>query len=247
MDTILIDINCDVGEGIGNEAELLPLISSCNIACGGHAGDEITMQEVMQLAKQNDVKVGAHPSYPDKENFGRKTLNIANEELKKSIKNQLDVFIKILEEAQLPLHHIKPHGALYNDVARNLSLAKVFLEVIKAYKEHCFLYAPFGSIISKEAIEQGFQIKYEAFADRNYNADLSLVARSQSNAIIEAPELVLEHLLNIAKNGKVISSTEESIVIKADTFCVHGDTSSALEILTYLSEELPKNQIEIRK
>lgn len=242
-----IDINCDLGEGVGNEAELLPLISSCNIACGGHAGDEITMREVMELAKFNDVKIGAHPSYPDRANFGRKTLNISTKELQKSIQEQLDIFSMTLREMQLPLHHIKPHGALYNDIAKDVHLAKVFLEAISSYKELCFLYVPFSSVVSQEALKEGFKIKYEAFADRNYNSDLSLVSRKESNALIESPEKVLEHLLNMVTNGTVVSSTKEKITIKAETFCIHGDTPTALEILTYLSAELPKNQVEIKK
>ncbi len=247
METVFIDINCDVGEGVGNESDLLPLISSCNIACGGHAGDADTMQRVVQLAKQHHIKVGAHPSYPDRANFGRLSMDIDAKTLQDSIKNQLKSFVEILEAAILELHHIKPHGALYNDVAKNVNLARIFLKAIETYKTECFLYVPYGSVILREAKAQGFKIKQEAFADRNYNNDLSLVSRKQPNALIENPKNVLQHLLTIVKRGEVITASKERVIIEADTYCVHGDTPSALKILTYLSKELPKHQVQLSK
>ena len=247
MDRFEIDINCDVGEGVGNEGNLLPLISSCNIACGGHAGDNKSMKDVIRLAKQHHVKIGAHPSYPDRENFGRVSMHLSPEILEQSIKDQLEAFMQIMNNEQAHLHHIKPHGALYNDIAKNAGLAKLFLKAVETYKNKCSLYVPFGSKISEEANKQGFQIKYEAFADRNYNEDLSLVSRSRSKAIIEAPEKVLGHLLSMIKNDRVITVDENSIPIKAETFCVHGDTPSAYKILTYLSHKLPEHQVRIKK
>lgn len=240
-----IDINCDVGEGVGNEASLLPLISSCNIACGGHAGDIATMTQGVKLAKKNNVKIGAHPSYPDKPNFGRQVMSISNDLLKKSIIDQLKAFDMVLENEAANLHHIKAHGALYNQTAKDHDLAKLYLEAIKEYKVKAFLYVPFGSIIAQLAIESGFNIIYEAFGDRNYNSDLSLVSRQFDNAMIKEPHKVLKHVLPIIKEGKVKTASKEYVEIRANTLCIHGDTSSAFQILMYLSEELPNHGVQL--
>lgn len=247
MNRIYININSDVGEGIGNEKDLLPLISSCNIACGGHAGNNQTMLEVAQLAFLNGVKIGAHPSYPDRENFGRISMSITESELITSIRTQVSSFKSILKKEDIPLHHIKPHGALYNDLATDSHLSKVFLNAVKGFKNTASLYVPFNSCIAKEAIAQGFKIQLEAFADRNYNMNLSLVSRKLPNAVIEDPEQVLKHLLCMINKKKVRTLKGKKVSIVADTYCIHGDTSSALQILHYLSRELPKYNIHIEK
>ncbi len=245
MKSIYIDINCDVGEGIGNESDLLPLISSCNIACGGHAGDIATMTKVVAIAEEYRVKVGAHPSYPDRENFGRLSMKMSSDDLITSIQQQLERLTSVLHKNDIKLHHIKPHGALYNDIAKNGVLAKTFLDAIRQYKEKVFLYVPYGSKIASLAVQQNFAIKYEAFGDRNYNVDLSLVSRKVPNAVIEDPEKVLQHLLLIINKHQVKAQNSSMVALKADTFCIHGDTKSALQILMYLSVELPKYNIEI--
>lgn len=247
MDVFNIDINCDVGEGVGNEADIFPYISSCNIACGGHAGDKETMRKIASLAKQNTIKVGSHPSYPDKANFGREVMDISKSDLKQSIKQQLSNFDKVLEQQGIPLHHIKAHGALYNQTAKDRELADVYLDAIQGYKQKAILYVPFGSVIAEQAVAQGFKVWFEAFADRNYNSDLSLVSRKQENALIEEPEAVLRHILPIIKNEEVLTINGEFSKIKADTLCIHGDTVSALKILMYLSKQLPQNQVRIQK
>ncbi|MFK5973181.1 MAG: 5-oxoprolinase subunit PxpA [Flavobacteriaceae bacterium] len=247
MNRVYININSDIGEGIGNEKDLLPLISSCNIACGVHSGNDKTMAEVAQLAYCNGVKVGAHPSYPDRKNFGRVSLNISEDKLITSIKTQLAGLRAILEKENIPLHHIKPHGALYNDLATNTHLSRVFLRAVERYKNTASLYVPFNSCIAKEAITQGFNIHHEAFADRNYNLDLSLVSRKTRNAVIEEPQDVLEHLLCMVNEKKVQTLKGKKVPIVADTYCIHGDTPSALQILHYLSIELPKYNIHIKR
>ena len=247
MKAIYIDINCDVGEDIGNEAELLPLISSCNIACGGHAGDDASMAQVVKLAKKYGVRIGAHPSYPDKENFGRSSMDIGSTELTNSIRAQIHALKTILHKEQVSLHHIKPHGALYNDLAKNEALADLFLKAIATYRESVVLYAPPGSMIAKKAIKHGFKVKLEAFADRNYNQDLSLVSRKLPNAVLNDPKLVLDHLVRMVRENKVATIDGRESHIEAQTYCLHGDTPNALQILMYLSEELPKKQIYIQK
>ncbi len=241
-----IDINCDVGEGMGNEADIMPLVSSCNIACGAHAGNPQIIRETIRLAQKWKVKIGAHPSYPDRANFGRKVMEISSEALILSIRKQLLNFMEMLKKERAELHHIKPHGALYNEIAKNKIQANVFLEAIKDF-ESIPLYVPFQSEIHKAARKRGFPIVIEAFADRNYNSNLTLVSRREENALIQDPKEVLVRILSMVKDGKVISVQGEHVAINANTFCVHGDTPSALEILAYLHRELPKHHIQISK
>ncbi|SIR28259.1 5-oxoprolinase subunit PxpA [Maribacter ulvicola] len=241
-----IDINCDVGEGVGNEKDLFPMISSCNIACGGHAGSKETIQLCLELAKKYQVKVGAHPSYPDKENFGRVSMSILNDELVKSIQTQMQLFEAAGKEMSIPLHHIKAHGALYNDIAKDVQLAEIFLTAILAYKKSVVLYVPFDSIIQKIAMNNGFKVMVEAFADRNYNDDLSLVPRKKQNALINSDQEVLDHILRMYKDKEVKTITGKHMPIEADTYCIHGDTPAALQILTYLTNELPHHNLQVK-
>ena len=240
-----IDFNCDVGEGIENEYLLMPFISSCNIACGGHYGDKNTIDKTIQLAIENKVKIGAHPSFPDKENFGRKIMNISYDELEKSIVFQMNLFEECLQKKNAKMHHIKAHGALYNLIAKDKKTATVFVNAIKKYIKKAYVYVPFQSAIEEVAIENNIKIKYEAFADRNYNDDLSLVSRSKSNAIIYNPIEVYQHVLKMVQNKAVITVSNSVIKIKADTFCVHGDTKNALEILKEVTQMLRTQNIHI--
>lgn len=240
-----IDINCDVGEGLGNEAVLFPNISSCNIACGGHAGNELSIGMAIDLAQQYNVKLGAHPSYPDRENFGRLSLEISDLDLIKSIQGQLQTFAKICQDKGGVFHHIKPHGALYNDITKNKQLAAVFLRAMAEYKAQVCLFVPYGSVIEKLAIKQGFNVKREAFADRNYTEDLSLVSRKHDNALITTGPNVLEHLLIMFNEHKVKTINGDMFPIKADTYCIHGDTPAASDILAYLTMKLSEYNIQV--
>ncbi len=242
-----LDINCDVGEGLHNEAQLFPYISSCNLACGGHAGDPETMKRVIRLAIKHQIKIGAHPSYPDREHFGRKSMLLPPEVFKESIRAQVDLLNTLIRDHGASMHHIKAHGALYNDLAKDKDLAKTYLESILHYKDKISLYVAYGSVIAEEALKMGFNITYEAFGDRNYLKDLSLVPRSRPNALITDPELVLKHLLLMIKKGVVQVPEGDLVPIVANTYCIHGDTVSAYEILVYLSEELPKQHIHLEK
>jgi len=242
-----ININCDVGEGAGNEGYLLPLISSCSIACGGHAGNEASMREVVRLALRHNVLIGAHPSYPDKENFGRISMAITEDELVSAVQNQIASLVMILSEEKATLNHIKPHGALYNDLAKNDKLSAVFLAAVSQYKDSAAIYVPYDSVLEKSAIANGFDIKREVFVDRNYNDDLSLVRRTDLNALISNPQNVLEHLTRMINKKKVRTIAETEIDLIADTYCLHGDTPNVLEILAYLNHHLPKTKIRIAK
>lgn len=238
MDKITIDLNCDLGEGLNNEAQLIPYLSSCNIACGGHAGDKSTMQQVVRLAKQNNVKIGAHPSFPDKINFGRKIVQMTPNDLKSTLIEQIENLLKITSSESVTLNHIKPHGALYNLAAKESKIANVIAEVLKHFDMNLKLYAPYDSVMAEVAKQQKIEIVYEAFADRNYNSDLSLVSRSNPEALITDSNLVFEHVKRIINIGKVKAINGVEVRLKVDTFCVHGDQQNALEVLRNLSTNL---------
>ena len=233
-----IDFNCDVGEGVGNERELMPFIQSCNIACGGHAGNELSMKEVVALAIKHNIKIGAHPSYPDIENFGRRSIKMGKSELAEAILHQIDTLHRVVIDASGRLNHIKAHGALYNDLAVNEALSFDFLNSIEDYKKKLNLFVPYGCVIAKMAVKNGFTIVYEAFADRNYNDDLSLVSRKDNNAVITDPGIMLKRVLEIKNNGSITTITGKQRPIKASTFCLHSDTENIIESIKYLYQNL---------
>lgn len=240
-----IDINCDLGEGLPNDSELMPYISSCNIACGGHAGTVQSIDKTIALAIKNKVKIGAHPSYPDKENFGRKPLTITPDNLQKSLESQLQLFLDRLKLQNTKLHHIKAHGALYNASAKNKTIAEIIVKSVKNISKSVFLYVPFNSEIEKVAKKNDLNVQYEAFIDRNYNQDGSLVARNQENAVITDKEEALQHLLKMVEHKQITTIFKKEINIKADTFCIHGDNTKAIELLKHLHKKLPKKGISI--
>lgn len=240
-----IDINVDVGEGVGNESQLMPYISSCNIACGGHAGTIDLMRHIVRLAKKHKVKIGAHPSFPDKENFGRIVMKMSNQELLNSIQKQLLNLLTIIEEEQTTLHHIKPHGALYNLAAVDKNVAKVIVKAVKSINLPVKLYVPYNSVIASVAIEQGVEIMFEAFADRNYNDDLTLVSRSQKNAVIQDFDMLFNHVYGMFYSKKVVTVQGTIKTIKADTFCVHGDNPNAVKIIKQLKDKLKSLNIDV--
>jgi len=240
-----IDINVDLGEGIGNESQLMPYISSCNIACGGHTGDANTMRKVVKLAKKHNVKIGAHPSFPDKENFGRIPMEIPSVVLFKSIKKQIRDLLSVLKEEHARLHHIKPHGALYNLATVDEKTAKIIIEVIKCIALPVKLYVPYNSVIANVAIQNNIPIVYEAFADRNYNDDLTLVSRDKSNAIIDNDVALFNHIYRMVSTEKVKAISGSEIAIKANTFCIHGDNLEAVNLVKSLRINLETKGIHI--
>lgn len=231
----MVHLNADVGEGVDNEELLMPFLSACSIACGGHAGDEDSMTKVIALAIKNKVEIGAHPSYPDTANFGRKTIDISTEELQLSIQSQIRSLEKIVQSFNVDLDHIKPHGALYNDVAINEKRATEFLNAIISYKPHIKLFVPYQSAIATEAKYMGFKIVYEGFADRNYNEDLTLVSRKRPDAVITDLDLIENHVRRMLVDHVVETTTGKTPLIKVDTICVHSDTKHSPKILERLN------------
>lgn len=246
MHQFSIDINADVGEGIGNEAALLPLISSCNIACGGHAGDLDTMRIVVELAKEHRVKIGAHPSFPDQENFGRTVVDMSCAALFTSIKGQIKSLMSVVRDTHAAMHHVKPHGALYNLAAVDKDTAMVIIEVMKSIALPLELYVPYGSVIADLAVAEKIPVMYEAFADRNYNEDLTLVSRKKDNAIITDSEAVFRHVHQIVKRQKVRCISGVEVPTKAETFCIHGDNPKALDLAKDLREKLTNSGIKVQ-
>lgn len=235
-------INCDMGEGFANEHLLMPYLSACNIACGGHVGDLHSMEQVAGLALQHQVAVGAHPSYPDAANFGRVSISIPEEALIHSISNQVAQLKSIVEKQGHSLTHIKAHGALYHDIAQDPKKAQQFLKAIAPYRTECQLYVPDRSVVAEEALKQGFSLVYEAFADRNYTDDLKLVSRTQAHALITEPERVLEHVLRMHRQQTVQTISGKLLPIQADTFCVHSDTDNAPTIVQHLHQAFSSHE-----
>ena len=244
---ITIDLNADLGEGVGNEARLMPLLSSCNIACGGHAGNSESIREMLALAKHHGVKAGAHPSYPDREHFGRKTLKLPPGALQKSLEEQIVLFQTVAAELGVDFHHIKAHGALYNDLSDDPALGASYLKALAPIRKHIRVFGPCGSGFVRLARERGFEVWEEAFADRGYNADGTLVSRRIEGSILTKPEAVWNQLREMILHGRVRTLEGSWIDISPRTYCLHGDTPNALEILMYLSNKLSSEFIRIDK
>ncbi len=241
-----IDINADLGEGLGNETQLIPFISSCNIACGGHAGNESSMRKVVKLAKRYGVKIGAHPSFPDVENFGRTIMHMSCTALFTSIKDQINALYCIVAKENANLHHVKLHGALYNLAMKDEKVANVIVEVLKSLNLPVYLYVPFKSVIEQIAVEHNIPIIYEAFADRNYNDDLTLVSRDNNNAVLDEEDEVFQHVYRMVSRGKIKTLSGKEIDIKAHTFCIHGDNPRAIGIANKLKTSLELKGFQIR-
>lgn len=223
-------INMDAGEGVVGEYELYPFVNALNVACGGHYGDEHTIFDTLNHATNYDIELGAHPSYPDKENFGRVSLELSSEELTASMVDQIECFSRVASGLGTAWTHIKPHGALYNDLAKNASLAEVFLNAVKPYNDKT-LYLQESSVIALKAKEHGFKVAHEYFIDRNYLAIDRLVPRSEQEAVISDPKRALDHLHCMVdkKSLKLLDGAE--IPIKPHTFCIHSDHKATPQII----------------
>lgn len=229
---------------MNNEDLLFPYISSCNIACGGHAGDVKSMRSVIQLAKEHGVRIGAHPSFPDRENFGRVAMSMSSDELRSSLVAQLTAFTRIAAECRAEVHHVKAHGALYNLAAKDQEVAKVFLSAVGELKK-VPIYAPIGSEMALLGKQFEVPVIYEAFADRNYNEDLSLVSRKHTEALILDPDQMLIHVFEIVRSSRVKTITGKYKHIKADTLCIHSDSDNSQNLVKSLYDNLIREGIQI--
>ena len=246
-----ININCDLGESsklhsTENDPLLLNIVNSANIACGYHAGDKKTMEKTIEISKINKVSIGAHPSFNDKENFGRKKLDLPPVEITKLIIDQINLLSEIAKSKEMKVTHVKPHGALNNMACENYELAKVIAEsIIKTNKDLIFL-VPTGSQMEKVGKKLGMKIASEIFADRNYEDDGNLVSRSKKNAMITDPKIAEEHIIKMVQNQALNCYSGKKISCKIDSVCVHGDSPSAVNTAKQIKEGLIKSGVTLK-
>jgi UPF0271 protein len=236
-----IDLNCDMGENVGTDEDIMPYITSANIACGFHAGDEMSMQTTVRLAKRYGVAVGAHPGWKDLEGFGRREMSLSADEVEALVLYQIGALYAIAKAEGMELHHVKPHGALYNQAAKDKILASAIARAVKQFSTDLILIGLAGSGLIEAGIAAGLRVAREGFPDRNYNPDGSLVSRKQANAIIESSEDVAVHALKLSQQGINVGGQS----IRVDTLCLHGDHPRAAQNAKLVREALEKSNIEI--
>ena len=246
-----ININCDLGEkskyhSIENDPELLNIVNSANIACGYHAGDEETMNMVIKISKSNGVSIGAHPSFNDLENFGRKRINLTSSEINKLIINQYEILQKVAQKHNEKVTHIKPHGALNNMACENFELANTIAKAINNIDKNIIFLVPTGSQMEIAAKKLNMKIACEIFADRNYEDDGNLVSRSKDHALITNPEVAKKHVLNMVKNQALNCYSGKQIPCEIDSVCIHGDNQSSLATAKSIRENLISNGLILK-
>ena len=241
-----IDINCDMGEGMSNDADMMPFISSANIACGYHAGNEKTLWDTIRLAKENNVAIGAHVSFLDRANFGRSEIVLPVATIYELVIQQLIIIREIADSFEMKLNHVKPHGALYNMAARDAGIAKAIAEAVRDFDHNLMVYGLSNSLSIKEANAVGLRTANEVFADRAYLDDGSLVPRSQKGALIEDDKKAIEQVLQMIHKKTVITQSGKEIPILADTICIHGDNAHAAVFAKSIYETLKQNQVVIK-
>jgi 5-oxoprolinase (ATP-hydrolysing) subunit A len=241
-----IDLNCDMGEGMPYDADIMPCITSVNIACGYHAGNEEIMKKTIDLALNYNVALGAHPGFADTENFGRKELYLLRGVYYDLIIEQLTILKKITDSFNTTIHHVKPHGALYNMSARDKTLASIIAQAIKDFDNKLILYGLSGSESIREAKALNLQTANEVFADRTYQDDGTLTPRSKTNALIEDENAGVQQVLQMITQKTVTSVNNKTIPIIAETICIHGDGGRAVELAQLIHQNFKQNNIAIR-
>tara|TARA_B100001173_G_scaffold282612_1_gene267581 strand:+ start:240 stop:1043 length:804 start_codon:yes stop_codon:yes gene_type:complete len=246
-----ININCDLGEkskfhSIKNDPELLNIVNSANVACGYHAGDEETMEMVVKISKANGVSIGAHPSFNDPENFGRKRINLSSSEINKLIIDQYEILQKIALKNNENVTHIKPHGALNNMACEDLNLSTLIAKTINSIDKNIIFLVPTGSKMEIAAKKLNMKIACEIFADRNYEDDGNLVSRTKKNALITNPEIAKDHVLSMVKNQALNCFSGKQIPCEIDSICIHGDNLSSLSTAKAIKENLIANDINLK-
>ena len=246
-----ININCDLGEksklhSNKNDPDLLDIVNSANVACGFHAGDVETMHQVVQISKKNGVSIGAHPSFNDPENFGRKRMNLSSVEIKKLIFDQYDILQKISVQYGRNVTHIKPHGALNNMACEDIELATILASAINEINKDLIYLVPTGSKMEIAAKKLNMKIACEIFADRNYEDDGNLVSRKKPHALITDPEQAKKHVLNMVKNQALNCHSGKQIPCEIDSVCIHGDNESSLATAKSIRDNLTNNGLKLK-
>ena len=245
-----ININCDLGESsklhsTKNDPLLLKIVNSANIACGYHAGDKLTMEKTIETSKKNKVSIGAHPSFKDPENFGRKRINLPSTEIKKLIVDQINILSGIADEKGMKVTHVKPHGALNNMACEDYDLAKIISESIVEINKNLIFLVPTGSQMEKAGKKLGIKIAAEIFADRNYEDDGNLVSRSKKNAMITNPDIAKKHVIKMVESQALNCYSGKRIPCDIDSVCVHGDGKSAVDTAKQIREGLIKSGVTL--
>jgi len=243
---LVVDLNADLGEGAGHDDELLQLVSSASIACGFHAGDPVSILASIRAARERGVAVGAHPSFADRENFGRMEVALPAGEAFAIVAYQLGAFQAMATAAGARVNHVKPHGALYNMAVRDEKLAEWIVQTVLAVDPSLLLFAPGESALERAAQSAKLRVVREVFADRNYLADGSLVPRTRPDALLHDPEEAAVRVLRMLREGVVRSVEGKDVEVQAETICVHGDTPGAVEFARSLRTSLEKNGVSIQ-
>lgn len=253
MDALKIDLNADMGEStslwpyeVENDFLLLHEVSSMNLACGFHAGDPTTMGLLIEKALSLNVAIGAHPSYPDRENFGRVSLKRELKAIYDDMLYQVGILQDLLRSRGAKIHHVKLHGALYNDAANNPELATTIIDAMESVDRDLILYGLSGSLLNKIAQGRGIKVAHEAFADRNYEPTGLLTPRSSAGALVINKEAVEERVVSMIKYQKVTAIDGSQIDLTADTICIHSDSPGALQLAKALNERFKNEGIERR-
>lgn len=240
-----IDLNADLGEGSSHDSKIIPLVSSVNISCGAHAGDRNSMLQAILLAARAHVAIGAHPGYDDRPHFGRRALQLPTEELQSSIRSQLLTFRRACEECAAAVHHVKPHGALYNQANHDPDLAECLVKVIAEVFPSTLLYCPPMGSMRQAALLHGLRPIAEGFIDRRHLDDGSLVPRSDPKAVISSTEETVAQFLSIALDQKVTTITGQMIPMPAKTLCIHGDGAHPEKILQSIGSSMKEHAVQI--
>ena len=246
-----ININCDLGEKSKHHSnkydpDLLDIVNSANVACGFHAGDEESMNQVVQISKKNGVSIGAHPSFNDPENFGRQRMNLTPDEVRKLIIDQYEILQKISQDYGENVTHIKPHGALNNMACEDIDLATTLAKTINEISKDLIYLVPTGSKMEEAAKKLDMKIACEIFADRTYEDDGNLVSRKKPHALITDPEEAKRHVLNMVKNQALNCHSGKQIPCEIDSVCIHGDNESSLATAKSIRENLIENGLKLK-
>lgn len=245
-----VDLNSDLGESFGNytiglDKEVIAHISSANVACGYHAGDPLVMDKTIGLAKEAGIAVGAHPGYPDLIGFGRRNMAASPKEVKAYVKYQIGALEAFVKSHGMKMQHVKPHGAMYNQAAKDPALAQAIAEAIAEVNPDLILLALANSCMITEGEKAGLKVASEVFADRAYQADGTLVPRSKPGAVLHDKDEAIARTVRMVKEGKVTAITGEEVPLKADSICVHGDNPSAVEFVKNIRAALIADGVEI--
>jgi UPF0271 protein len=239
-----IDLNCDLGEGCGDDAAIVPWISSASIACGGHAGDEATMRATLALCRAHGVAAGAHPGYPDREHFGRRELDLSPGALRETLLAQMARLRAVADAEGVRLAHVKPHGALYNRAARDAGVAAVVVEAVRAFDPALTLYALSGSLLAETAAHAGLRVAHEAFVERGYGADGHLLPRGTPGAVLDTVDAAVAQARALLR-GALRARDGTKLAIRADTLCLHGDRPDAAAFARALREALGNDGVAV--